>query len=355
MAEDVSVLHVVEALGGGLADAVGSFAASTPQFEHHLLHGRRDGIAVDRAIFAQFASASELPPGHVGRIRATRAAVRELRPAIVHSHSSFGGAYARLGLSSRRVPIIYSPHCFAFERSDYPAPVRAAFFVAEGILARNTTGFTGCSAHEIELIHRLSSRPADFVANIARAEAIAGASARPPVHSAPVTVAMVGRLAPQKGMSVFARMAREVVQRTNVRALWIGGGPEKFATELRASGVEITGWVSSQEVAEHLRDVDLYVHTGQWEGFPVGLLEAIALDVPSIVCERPYTAGLPADMIATSATLVSRVTDLVESAEARERLLAVNRDALAGHTSQEQARQLAAVYSRALGVPSLQA
>ena len=62
--------------------------------------------------------------------------VRELRPDIVHAHSSKAGAVSRLArILHPRVPLVYSPHLYAFA-GDFERPSeRRAYRAAERLLA----------------------------------------------------------------------------------------------------------------------------------------------------------------------------------------------------------------------------
>lgn len=352
MSSGPSVLHVVEAYGGGLADAVGNFIASTPQVEHHLLYMPRQGIITDPAIVDACASVTFLPRGHLNRVRATRAVTRRIRPDIVHAHSSYAGVYSRLALSARKTPIVYSPHCFAFERRDYSMTIRRAFWAIERALCRNTSVYAACSDRELTLIHRLGNRPASLIVNVASRAYRDRVRRSAPRDRSPITIAMVGRLTAQKGMDVFARVAQETLRAgAPARFVWIGGGDPASAAPLLRTGVEVTGWLPPHEVVDALEDVDLYVHTGEWEGFPVGLLEAVALGVPSLVLAREYAQGLPSEMIASDADIAGRVVGLATDRGARQRLADLGAHALADHTPESQAHQLAALYDLVLDRP----
>ena len=218
-----AILHVVESFGGGVSDAVNCFRIATPEFEHHLLYALRPGVDVQPEIFDDFASAIELPGGHGSRVTATRRRIRDLGPDLVHAHSSFAGVYARLATSTRTVPIVYSPHCFSFERRDLNAAMRGAYHAIERILVSNTTSFAACSEREALLVRRLApGRPVRVVVNIAR-PGLDDSTRIVPADDA--TVIMIGRLAPQKGIAAFARLARDLRERgVPARPVWVGGG-----------------------------------------------------------------------------------------------------------------------------------
>ena len=72
-----------------------------PDLEHHLVRRLRDDDDhADDGELAAFASVHEMAPGVAPAIRSVRRAVKAVRPDVVHGHSSFGGAFARLAATS---------------------------------------------------------------------------------------------------------------------------------------------------------------------------------------------------------------------------------------------------------------
>lgn len=93
------VLHVVEAFGGGVAAAVRDYARATPECDHHLLcHLRPEAVNLEDEWDTDFASVRFLPGGHLANLKATRWAISEIHPDVIHSHSSYAGVYARLAV-----------------------------------------------------------------------------------------------------------------------------------------------------------------------------------------------------------------------------------------------------------------
>lgn len=346
-----TVLHVVESFGGGVSDAVNCFRLATPEHEHHLLYALRPGVAVPPEIFDGFTTAVPLPGGHGARVGATRRRVRELQPDLVHAHSSFAGVYTRLAVSRHNVPIVYSPHCLSFERRDLSPAMRGAYHAIERLLVPNTTYFAACSEREALLARALApGRPVGVVVNVARPGVDDSARAEP---SDDATVVMIGRLAPQKGIAAFARLARELRERgVPARAVWVGGGEERLAAPLLDAGVEVTGWISPDAVAGHLSRAALYVHTAEWEGFPIGLLEALASGVPSLLVDRPYADELPRDLVVPDDELATRVETLIGNPAAREALRSAGVRALAQHTPSRQQEDLRRIYAEVLATVS---
>jgi hypothetical protein len=166
------VVHVTESFASGVAAAIRDFVRNCPSADHCLVYSARAEAAVTAAEYADFDQIVELPNGHLARVRFIRKLVGDLgRPALIHAHSSKAGAYVRLGIRRSGHPIVYSPHCYAFERLDVSWPVRQLFRAVEWMLSFNTTGYATCSFREAELSHWPLSRPnVVVVPNVARVD-----------------------------------------------------------------------------------------------------------------------------------------------------------------------------------------
>ncbi len=307
------MLHVVLKFKAGVGSAIAQYTRSVPEAEHHLLSGTPVDGEGDLAEQAVFASVHELPGGHLARERRVREVVGALRPDVVHAHSSHGGSYARLAVSRRDVPLIYTPHCYAFERRDVGAPVRAAFRVAEALLAVNTSVFAACSPREAALSTWPTRRaPRVVVPNIAPPVGAATASR----HGTPLLTGG-GRLSPQKDPEFFLACVRRLRERLpGLRALWLGDGDDATAREaLVEAGVEVSGWLPRARVMELLASSSLYLHSARWEGFPLMVAEAAALGVPTLVRPLPSFADVPG-RLTVDGSLDRAVACLVDDAAA---------------------------------------
>jgi glycosyltransferase involved in cell wall biosynthesis len=92
----------------------------------------------------------------------------------------------------------------------------------------------------------------------------------------------VGRLSPEKGVTLFARAAQDA----GVRAVFVGDG--ECADEVRRCNpsAEITGWLPRAGVTERLASARALVFPSLWyENSPLVISEAAALGVPSIVAD----------------------------------------------------------------------
>lgn len=338
------VLHVVESWGAGVRAAVLQFVTATPEHEHHLLRGvRRSEFSADDE--HGFASIGVLPAGPVAARRAIRRGVAAVQPDVVHAHSSYAGFFVRTTLRRGRGPrIVYSPHCFAFERRDVSAPVRVAIRAVERMLARNTDAIAACSPGEARTASLFRTERVVYVPNVSRVPALAMLE-----HRDANRIVGVGRVGAQKDPDFFraAVLRLRRAGRPSLDARWIGDGDDRVARlRLERAGIPVSGWLSSFDAHKALGSAGVYLHTARWEGFPVSILEAVELGVPVIAREVPTLAGAIATPgITTPEQMADAVEELLAGGEtARHANLAAWHRRLAANTPQRQALALEAAY-----------
>ncbi|WP_169816405.1 glycosyltransferase [Demequina soli] len=343
------VLHVVESFASGVAQAVADYVRSTPELSHSLLVGDR-GYSGAYDIFGnQNVDFVQLPKGRVAQLRATRNAIRQLQPDVIHAHSSLGGAYARLvsrARSKRR--IVYTPHCYSFEREDLHWLAKKLAVVAEWVLARNTTVVAACSEREVGLANRLNAaRPALYVPNTLPPATAERNGGHTPEINTGLVVSGMGRISPQKGFEFFCSVAR-ICQRRSIDATfqWIGGELDSRTCDIAASSaVEVTGWMPNSRAVVALKKSTVYLHTAGWEGFPIAILEANANGVPVVARQIPALEGMPESyQRRTEVEIAELVIATSKSYESRRRNIQTWSDHLSENNPAIQRRRLLQAY-----------
>ncbi|WP_052663851.1 glycosyltransferase [Psychromicrobium lacuslunae] len=344
------VLHITEAMGGGVASALFDYLRSTPELEHHLLYVSR---AETSALGAQwkelFTSVQELPQGQLNRIRKVRSRIKELKPGVVHSHSSFAGFYARLAAAkSASLRQVHTPHCYAFERLDLKRPLRLALRLIEWTLSFNTTVLAGCSPRETALgARRFLSPQRSYLPNLApelpiRQQTADSVSVRTEV----LRVTGAGRLGAQKDPELFISAIQQLRQAGNrVVASWVGGGDPVLVDRLNRAGVQVTGWLPRPEALERLADNDVYLHTAAWEGFPLAVLEASALHLATVVRDIAAFQGLGLPAKITESSELPGLWEQLRDPIFRAELVAQTRYALRSNTRSAQRQALLEAYA----------
>jgi glycosyltransferase involved in cell wall biosynthesis len=341
------VLHVVQKYSSGVGSAIAQYTRSLPNIEHSLLSGTAVDAEGDLADQAEFAGTYRMDGSPFARIRRIREVVAELRPDVVHAHSSHGGAFTRLAIRRGRHHIVYTPHCYGFERRDVVWPIRATFWAAEALLALNTSVFAACSPREQALSRWPASRARRLlVPNIAPVRG--GTAERRP--SRPPLVAGGGRISPQKDPVFFAAAVRALRrEQPELRAVWLGDGEGTRRRVLEDAGVEVSGWLPRSLVLKSLAEADLYLHTALWEGFPLMVAEATALGVPTLVRPVQSFEAVPHDLrLGAHPEAVAEALACLRNPGRAEANLLLWGKVLQANTVATQARGLAEAYTTAL-------
>jgi glycosyltransferase involved in cell wall biosynthesis len=222
--------------------------------------------------------------------------LRRERYDLVHAHASKPGFLARLAAMGTGIPVLYSPHCFAFHAGagKVSATVIATLerlaarylttrivVVADG--ERKLARQYGVGSDELFVtVHTgIDPRPYHLPVDIAMLKA----SLNVPVNA--MLVGAVGRLSAQKSPLDFVRAAAIIHQRLpDVHFAWVGSGPLKdsashLGSELGLKDVlHFAGYRT--DIPALLQCLDCFVLPSLWEGFPIVLLEAMAAGAPIV-------------------------------------------------------------------------
>lgn len=291
---------------------------------------------------------------------ATRSAIAELAPDVVHIHWWFPGGLAawpgRLG-----VPVVLTSHGTDLFLADRSAPLRA---LARRVLPR-AAQVTVISSPLVERVVALGV-PAPRVTVVPMPVPDAPAPARAPV---PGRVLFLGRLVARKGAHV-ALEAMATLARTQPAAHLriVGDGPERAALEAQAASlglgdrVTFVGAVPPSAVAAEYAQAAAFVMPaitdwkGEQEGFGLVLVEAIRAGVPVVASDSGGIGDVVRDRVtgrlvpAGDARALAEALHetLAEPATAVARAQAAAADVAARFSADAIARTFDAVYRRAV-------
>ena len=300
------------------------------------------------------------------------AILRELKPDIVHTHSSKAGIIGRRAAVKAGVPVVHTIHGASFHRGQ-SALAFGLYRRLEQWAARDTDAFISVCDALTEQYVAAGVAPADRFTTIYSGMDVdpflnpprAREEVRKELGLQPddVAVAKVARLFHLKGHKFLIQAARHVVDRCpNVRFVLIGDGILRadFERQIADLGLSdnfiLTGLVPPERIPELIHASDIVAHTSEWEGLarvlPQGLISGkpvVSYDVDGareVVIPEETGFLLPVEEIAG---LADAICELAESAELRERL---------GHTGRERftevfrhqtmTRQIRQVYQRIL-------
>ncbi len=275
----------------------------------HLISGPTtgpEGSLVDRARAGGYAFEElaylvrEVSPRQDFRaLRALRRRLAELRPDVVHTHSSKAGVLGRIAAHQAQVPaIVHTIHGMSFNRTQ-PWPVRAAYAAAERYCAGRCHAMVSVAdAMTAQALRAGIGRDAQFetIRSGMVVDDFDPAAQHPAelrrawqVEDGQVVIGTVARLFPNKGYEQLIEvMQRAVEQKPDLRFLWIGGGSARAAyeAELTRRGMRdrviLTGLLPPGEMPAMLAAIDILAHTSQWEGLPRAVVQAMLMEKPAV-------------------------------------------------------------------------
>jgi glycosyltransferase involved in cell wall biosynthesis len=279
---DGGVGRHVEDLAAGLEERGYEIVLCAPSSLHRRAdHGAYIHLDLQRAI----APRSDLEAvGRLARI------VGDVRPDIVHAHSSKAGAVARLArLAHPRIPVVYTPHGYAFAGYFTRSSERVAYRCIERSLAPLASRVICVCEAEARLAASIgpSERVRVVYNGVSRAgdgqvdARIATLASKGPVIGA------LTLLRPGKGLETLIDAIPQVLAcHPETQVAILGHGPDLDALRARteqrgvAHAVHFPG--SSTDPVGSLRGMDAFVHPSWAEAFPYVILEAMSLARPIV-------------------------------------------------------------------------
>ncbi len=219
--------------------------------------------------------------------------VRELRPDVVHAHSSKAGAVSRLArILHPRVPLLYSPHLYAFAGYFERSGERRAYRVAERLLAPAASRVVCVCEDEARLARSIG--PAGRVRVVHNGIAPAGDG---PIDA---RIAELGERGPvigalallhrRKGLQTLLDATPRVLDRhPRAQVAIVGDGPELEALRARAQRLDVGHAVSflgpTEDPLSALRGMRVFAHPSWSESFPYVILEAMSLGLAIVASD----------------------------------------------------------------------
>ena len=265
-----------------------------------------------------------LQPGNDWRLPLRLARLlRALRVDIVHTRNAEPFFYGIVAARLAGVPVvIHSEHGRTFPEK----PLRAR--VQRFLLSGANAAFSVSERLKQDLVRELGVSPARFEVihngvDIERFRSAPGTGDRR-LSAADVVIGSVGRLAPVKNYPLLLRAMARLPALPPSRLLLVGDGPEGPSLQALAAELGLADRVQfaghRDDVAQALREMDVFVLPSTSEGMSNTLLEAMAAGVAAVASDAggngeiivPEVSGLlfpSADVAALAAQLGRLISD----------------------------------------------
>lgn len=287
----MKILHVCETVKGGLASYLNELV---PQQQRQF---REENVS----LLIPDAHADCLAGMEAGSIRTFKRAnrktgllhlaikyikvMRELRPDIVHVHSTFAGVAVRMMRPLFfSTPIVYCPHGWAMDMEQ--SGVRKAIVTRiERLLSLFCDKIIAISEYE---------RRCGINAGIADSKIVTihnAIAAEPPAFDPVVwqgerlKVLFIGRFDRQKGIDVLLEALAPVQDQFSVRLIGGAVGDEEDVDFDKYPFAQRTGWLDAPEISAYLHECDVVAVPSRWEGFGLVAIEAMRMGKPVIASD----------------------------------------------------------------------
>lgn len=257
--------------------------------------------------------------------------------ALIHGHSSKGGALARLVGYLTRIPVFYTPHALVTLDPTLSVGKRWLFEWMERTLSRLTRVVFCVSSDEQEHARSIGI-PEQKLRTVPNGIRALPAPDRHRLRETlglnekQVCLGFVGRLSHQKAvdglLEAFSRVANQAPE---AHLAIVGEGNEMRSLQALSAQLgleEQVTWVGHADGAAMMAAFDILVLSSLYEGFPYVLLEAAARELPIVMTnvggaeEMAERAGARtvaiADTEALAAALLESIRDPQWRAEASE-------------------------------------
>ena len=203
--------------------------------------------------------------------------IKKINPDVIHLHSSKAGVLGRVAyfFLFKKKKLFYTPHGYSFLRTDISKTVKNIYWGIEKSFQHFFGGtIVACGDTELEIAKGIGN--AKLVRN-----GIDIASVQKhfePHQNEKLTIGVMGRVTFQKNPQFLNQIALKF---PDFNFVWIGDGELKSL--ITAPNIRITGWILDRKtVLQELNNIDVYLQISLWEGLPIAVLEAMALQKPVI-------------------------------------------------------------------------
>jgi glycosyltransferase involved in cell wall biosynthesis len=213
-----------------------------------------------------------------------RSALRAVRPDLVSLHTAKAGMIGRLALAGSRVPVVYTPHGWAFT-TGVPRRQARVYAALERAVAPLTTRFVDvCDfEREIALQHRVG-RPERHVVVHNGMPDVEPCLRAAPDHQ-PARAVMVARFEAPKEQGLLLHALRGCLSMP-WELQFVGDGPTEPQTRVLASQLGLSERVAflgqRNDVSSVLAGAQVFVLASRWEGFPRSVLEGMRAGLPIV-------------------------------------------------------------------------
>ncbi|WP_172207622.1 glycosyltransferase [Lactococcus hodotermopsidis] len=236
--------------------------------------------------------------GDMNAYRFVSKKIKEIKPDVVHCHSSKAGVIGRMAAKRHRVKrVFYTPHAYSFLAPEFGIKKKKLFIAIEKFLSHHATTKTFCvskgekqaaldvgidKAEKFEIIYNgLPDLPLVDKSSV---------KAQLGLDETAIVIGNNARLSEQKNPLFFMMIAQKMIEQDpNFHFVWAGEGQlfqncQTFIEEKKLDeNIHLLGNRNDSEFI--VTGYDVFLTTSQYEGLPYAPIEAMRASVPIIATD----------------------------------------------------------------------
>jgi len=232
----------------------------------------------------------------VAAVRECAALLRQLKPDLVHAHSSKAGMVARLAGKGTGIPVVFTVHGWGFNPGP-SRPARGLAWAVEWMLAKGGGRIICVSEHSRQ--SALASRIGSAAQLVTIRNGIAPDAPRAHPEKDPPRLVMVARFAKPKDYASLLQAAAwlEAHSAPPYSLDLVGSGPQMDAMRALSQQLNLEGRVrflgDQSEVPALLAGAQGFILSSYSEGLPLSIMEAMRAGLPIIATN---VGGIPEEV-----------------------------------------------------------
>ncbi len=200
-------------------------------------------------------------------IRQLKELEKEIKPNIIHLHSSIAGGIGRLAFNGKNNVVIYTPHGYAHILMGNGLKSQL-YKMSEKILGKRNCITLTCCQSEDEEAKKFCKKTAYIETGVNLNDLSKKVDKVKPKKNKLFPAFTLGRICIQKQPKLFNEIARLVPEANFV---WVGDG--ELRDVLTAPNITITGWKRRDEALSLAKGADVFILCSLGEAIAMSLLE----------------------------------------------------------------------------------
>jgi glycosyltransferase involved in cell wall biosynthesis len=220
----------------------------------------------------------------------------EIRPDIVHLHSTFAGVAFRLLKGENEWKIIYTPHGWSFnqETSNWKKIIYAS---VERFLAKKSDFITDISKFEMSaaIDRKIDKNKLVLIYNGLSVKDRKENEINLQVNNKKINLLFIGRFDKQKGLDLLLSFFSKY--KTDRIELFVIGESvlSNHESFVYSDNIHLIGKVDNVLIDDYIKKMDALIIPSRWEGFGLVAIEAMRNKKPAIVSNRGALPELVVD------------------------------------------------------------